>query len=249
MWGGGGGGGRGAGGEAPRWGDDALAGALLALAPLFLCAGRPLLRLALSLAAGVWGMALTDFALQALLPPSAPAWLPLLSGLLVGLALSFAVEMVERFGYFLLGGVCGALASNTALQLCLQQEVLEGVDLRVLRIIVLITCSLGTGGVLAWLNRPFAMALSAFAGGYMLVAGLNHFLYAYGVTEVEVFWPSTFFADPGFRCSDRPCQLLAAGWVGASQLGLTVQLVHAWVARRRVRLAAGYAPLDSVGEA
>merc|ERR1712224_726641 len=94
-------------------------------------------------------------------------------GVEVGLALSFAVEMVERFGYFLLGGVCGVLASNTALQLCLQQEVLEGVDLRVLRIIVLITCSLGTGGVLAWLNRPFAMALSAFAGGYMLVAGLN----------------------------------------------------------------------------
>jgi hypothetical protein len=218
--------------------------------PVHRLAGRPLLHLALSLAAGVWGLGLTDFVLQALLPPSAPTWLPLLAGLLVGLALSFAVEMVERFGYFILGGLCGALAGNAVLQLCLREAIFEGVDLRVLRIIVLATCSLGTGGVLAWLNRPFAMVLSSFTGGYMLIAGLNHFLYAYGVTEAEVFWPSTFFADPTeFRCTDRQCQLLAMGWAGASQLGLTVQLVHAWIEGRRARMAAGYAPLGSAGEA
>ena len=154
--------------------DDALAGALLTLAPLFLCAGRPFLHLVLALAASVWGLVATNFALAALLPPSAPSWVPPLAGLLVGLALSFAVEKAERFGYFLLGGVCGALASNVVLQLCLRAEVFQRAELKMFRIVILSVCSIGTGAALAAFNRPCAMLLSSFSGGYMLITVSLH---------------------------------------------------------------------------
>jgi len=151
--------------------DDALAGALLALAPVFLFAGRPLLDIALALGAGVWGLGLTTWVLQSVLPPSAPAWLPPLAGLMVGIALAFAVDKALRFGYFLLGAGCGALAGNALAHMCLgaarspQKNILLA-----LQIILVAVCSVGLGGAFAGLKRPFAMLSTSFLGGFMLVA-------------------------------------------------------------------------------
>jgi len=151
--------------------DDALAGALLALAPLFLFAGRPLLDIALALGAGVWGLGLTTWVLQSVLPPSAPAWLPPLAGLVVGIALAFAVDKALRFGYFLLGAGCGALAGNALAHMCLSvaRSSQENIFLA-LQITLVAVCSVGLGGAFVGLKRPFAMLSTSFLGGFMLIA-------------------------------------------------------------------------------
>ena len=185
-----------------------------------------ILGLAGAVAAGV-GINLALTSLDSLTPEV--VWIITgVGGVFVGLV----VQRLERLGHFLLGATGGLLVANTAFQIVMEH--LHGGwshrHAKVLHISVTVGVSCAAGLLLVYLEKPFKTVLTSLTGGYLFIAGLDHFLWRlhFEGDEGGSFWPEKFFAKPAeFTCDGHEsCYTLLGGWGVLFLTGIGFQSVY-----------------------
>lgn len=156
------------------------------------------------------------------------AWMLLVVG---GMTIGVLLVSVYKASVVACGMVAGMLMTNLVYQLLASNiEEVED-DNETLRIGVTITLAIIGGALALWLHKIVLRTLTAFVGGYMFVAGVDHWAVEFGAWEFPSLDPMPnegdgFFADPlQFECGadDYSCWSLVGVWLLLFSAGLWYQ--------------------------